>query len=75
MRMLKRHRLARGLSLKEIGTRLRVHTSTVGAWETGRNLPRPHLVPKLARILEIDPLELTRVMEPEPPQQPAKLAS
>lgn len=65
MRLLKRHRLAQGMSIAELAARLKVDASTVGAWETGRNNPRPKMYPKLARILGIDPLELTRIVEPE----------
>jgi transcriptional regulator with XRE-family HTH domain len=66
MRALKRHRLAKGLSMHDVASRLKVHVSTVGAWETGRNIPRAEIFPKLARVLGVDPLELTKIVEPEP---------
>lgn len=65
MRELKRHRLAKGMSMEKLAHRLGVATPTVGAWESGRNLPRPAIVPKLAQILDIDPLELTRIIAPD----------
>lgn len=64
MRELKRHRMAKGMSLESLASKLNVATSTAQAWESGRNLPRPKIVPKLARILGVKPLDLTRIMEP-----------
>lgn len=70
MRAFKRYRMARGLTLEAIAGKLGVATSTVGNWESGRNLPTSTIVPKLARVLEVDPLELTTIISPEPPPRP-----
>ncbi len=66
MRLFKRHRLAKGMTFEQMAGRLKVGVATVHAWESGRNLPRPDMIPKIARLLELDPLELTRVIAPEP---------
>lgn len=66
MRMMKRHRMAKGMTMNVLSRKLGVSVATVHAWESGRNLPRPDMVPKLARIFEIDPMELTRVISPDP---------
>lgn len=73
MRLLKRYRLSKGLTLTKLAGRLGVHVATVQAWEGGRNLPRPPMVPKLARVLEIDPMELTNVLAPEPAPLPGAI--
>jgi transcriptional regulator with XRE-family HTH domain len=65
MQMLKRYRLARGLSRKSLGSQLGVHHTTVATWESGRSIPRDRLFPKLAKILGVDPLELTKIIAPE----------
>lgn len=46
---IKNRRLQLGLSQKELAERIRVAQTTVGAWETERNVPR---LPMLARIAE-----------------------
>lgn len=66
MRMLKRHRIAQGLSLTALAKIVKVHVSTAQAWECGRNLPRPKHVPVLARALQVDPMELTQLISPDP---------
>lgn len=65
MTMLKRHRLAKGLTLRALGKRIGTSTAACSAWETGRNIPTPSVVPKLARVLGIEPMELTRLLSPE----------
>ena len=69
MNLLKRHRLAMGLTQTALAKRVGVVPSTVCFWESGRWIPKPHHFPTIARVLGIDPLELTRVIEPE--KQPA----
>jgi transcriptional regulator with XRE-family HTH domain len=62
--MLRRHRLAAGLTQTALAKRLKVVPSTVSLWESG-TIPSPEMIPKLARMLGIDPMTLTRVLEPE----------
>lgn len=70
MRLLKRHRLARGLTLKQLASTVGVDKSTVQAWETGRNTPRPRHIPRLAEIFEIEAMEITRLISPERTPRP-----
>lgn len=74
MRAFKRYRMARGYTLSDLAGKLKVATSTVAAWESGRNLPRPGQVPKIARLFEIDPIELTTIISPEPMPRPLPAA-
>lgn len=64
MTLLRRHRIARGLSQVQLAARLKVDQSTVSLWEAGQ-IPRPCMIPKLARMLGMDPMTLTRILEPE----------
>lgn len=65
MTMLRRSRLAAGLNQDEFARRVGVTQGTVSAWEAGENIPLPKFFPKIARILGIDPMELTRYVSPE----------
>lgn len=67
MTMLRRHRLAKGLSLAELAKRIGVSTAAVSTWETGRSLPKAKVVPKLARVLGLDPFELMDLLCPVSP--------
>jgi transcriptional regulator with XRE-family HTH domain len=48
-----------------IAKRLGVSNSAVSLWETGRSLPKPKHVPKLARLLGIDAMTLTKMLDPD----------
>lgn len=66
MTLLRRHRLAKGLSQTALAKKLHLKTpSTVSFWESGESVPSPKLIPKLARILGMDAMSLTRVIEPD----------
>lgn len=62
--LLRRHRLSRGLTQTALAKRLKVDPSTVSLWESGA-IPTARMIPKLARLLGIDAMTLTRVLEPE----------
>lgn len=64
MTMLKRHRLAKGLTLAEVGKRSGVTGAAVHTYETGQCLPRPKVIPKLARVLGLRPMELMQLLSP-----------
>lgn len=64
--LLRRHRLARGLTQTELADKLDVVPSTVCFWETRGSLPSPSLIPRLARILGINPIKLTKIIDPDP---------
>lgn len=64
MSTLKRHRLSKGWTQRQLASKVgRTHTA-VSLWESGKSLPDPDIFPKLARVLGIPPLELTKVIEP-----------
>ena len=65
MTLLKRHRLAKGMTLEKAASRIGVAYQTVGAWESGRHLPRPRYIGKLAQIYGIAPMDLTRILVPD----------
>lgn len=65
MNLLRRHRISRGLNQTDLAKKLGVVPSTVSFWESGDSIPAPKLIPKLARILGIGPMELTRVISPD----------
>jgi len=66
MTLLRRHRLARGLTQTALAKRLKLKTpSTISYWESGQSLPSPQWIPKLARVLGVDAMELTRIIEPQ----------
>lgn len=65
MTLLRRHRLAKGLSQTALAKKLNLKTpSTVSLWESGENVPRPKMIPKLARLLGVDAMELTKLIDP-----------
>lgn len=65
MTMLRRHRLAKGLTSAELAKRIGCSQAAVSTWETGRSLPTPKLFPKLARVLGIRAIRLTKLLSPE----------
>lgn len=62
--MLKRHRMAKGLSLRELARRIGVTTTACSNWETGKSKPRPRSVPKLASALDLNPMDLITLLTP-----------
>lgn len=65
MTLLRRHRIAKGMSQTALARKLKIVPSTVSLWESGSSIPKPEMIPKLARLLGMDAMELTRVIEPE----------
>lgn len=70
MTLLRRHRIAAGLDQSDIAKSLKVSVSAVSLWEAGKSIPKAKKIPKLARILGISAMALTRLIDPEP--EPAK---
>ena len=66
MSLLRRYRLARGLTQGQLADKVGVTPSAVSFWESGTTLPSPEMYPKLARILGVDAMELTKAVDPEP---------
>ena len=66
--LLRRHRLSKGWTQAKLSQKLGLKSpSTVSFWESGESLPSPSMIPKLARLLSIDAMELTRVLDPVAP--------
>lgn len=70
MTLLRRHRLAKGMSQTQLGKLVKRSPAAVSSWERGEFLPDAEVFPKLARALDIDPMELTRVISPLPTPTP-----
>lgn len=64
--LLRRHRLAKGLTQTALAKKLGVAPSSVSQWESGIFVPHARMIPLLARILEIDALTLTNVIDQPP---------
>lgn len=62
---LKKRRMARGWTQGDLARRVGVTTSRVSEWERGVGGIRPSKVPKLAKILRIDPMLLCRLIDGE----------
>lgn len=65
MTLLRRHRIAAGLTQAALARKLKVVPSTVSYWESGESLPSPEFIPPLARLLGVDAMTLTKIIEPE----------
>jgi transcriptional regulator with XRE-family HTH domain len=72
--LLRRHRVARGLTQTKLAGRLKVDPSAVSQWESGSTSPSPENTRKLARVLGIDAMTLTQIIEPELAQPKAGAA-
>ena len=57
---IKTLRLTKGLTQTELGEKLGMAYMAVFNWESGR-LPRPNKLPKIARILGVEPEELAKL--------------
>lgn len=66
MTLLKRYRLATGMSQREVARKLRVTNTAYSYWESGRNLPHPRHIRQLATVLAVNAMELTHILCPEP---------
>jgi len=66
MTMLRRLRMANGLTQADLADRLGVVPSTVSFWESGTTIPEPKRIPELAKVLGVSPFELTKYIAPEP---------
>ncbi len=66
MTQLRRYRLAAGLNQNDLASAMKVSDAAVSKWENGMSMPRGDKFKKLARILGINPIDLTRMLDPEP---------
>ena len=51
---LRRLRTEKGLSQKQLGSKLFIDQSTVARWESGIRLPEAAMIPRLAKCLDVD---------------------
>lgn len=49
-----------GLSLEDIGRSLKLTKNAISHWENGEFEPRPKFIPKLAKLLKMNPRNLVR---------------
>jgi transcriptional regulator with XRE-family HTH domain len=64
---LAERRKALGYSQESLAERMSVDRSTVARWERGTSEPQPFVRPKLARVLQVTPLELDGLLAPREP--------
>lgn len=62
MTYLKQRRLLAGKTQPDLGAELGVNQATVSSWETGRQMPRPHQLPALAKALDCTTDELLKAL-------------
>lgn len=71
---LVKRRRALGLSQEDFANATQTDRATVGRWERGENSPQPVHRPKLMRILQVDAVELDRLLSHEQAAEPSPLA-
>lgn len=59
---------ARGEDTVSLGEKLSVSSQAVGMWRSGKTIPGSRRLPKLAKILGVEPSDL---VDPSPGKQPA----
>ncbi len=65
MTLLRRYRLAAGMNQNDFASAVGVSNAAVSNWESGRNMPRGKKFKRIARVLGVQPIDLTRFIEPE----------
>lgn len=64
MTMLRRYRLSKGMSQQKLAKKLHVTHATVSQWESKGAKPHPKRYIKLAAFLGVDPMKLTKIIDP-----------
>lgn len=72
---LRAARLAAGLSQVQLATAIGTTRHEVGRWERGEFVPRPQMIPAVAAVVGLDPLELLDVDPVAPRLEDLRLAS
>lgn len=67
MRLLKRHRVATGMTIEQVAKKVGVSTGAVSGWENGTHGMTPKHLKKFAKLLGIHPIELSKIIEPDAP--------
>lgn len=65
VKALKRYMLAAGLNQKKLASRMNVTTGAVWQWCAGKSLPEAEKFPKLAKLLGVKPIDLTKLLDPD----------
>jgi transcriptional regulator with XRE-family HTH domain len=65
---LARHRIARGMTQRELARRLQVKPSAVCKWETGHARPEPKRIKELAEQLGVEPIRVAELLDVAPTQ-------
>lgn len=74
MNQLRRLRYAKGWTQAQLARAMGTSTAAVSAWENGKRIPWSKRFPKLAQVLGVDTMELTRIVDPrETPKQTSVL--
>lgn len=74
-RLVKRARLARNLQQKTVAERAGISTGYYGWVERGTRRPRPEVLARIARVLDIDPLDASRAAGYAPAALGAQIVS
>lgn len=56
--ILRRKRIELGLTQEQAASKLKVATSTIYDWESGNQWPRRKILPRIARVLQLETQEL-----------------
>lgn len=67
MRLLKRHRVATGMTIQQVAKKIGVSNGAVSGWENGTHGMTPKHLKRFARLLEMNPVELSKIIEPDAP--------
>ena len=67
MTLLKRYRLARGLTQRQVASRAKIKPASYSHYETGRQMPSAEVFPRLAKALGVEPFDLTKILDPDVP--------
>lgn len=65
MRLLKRHRIATGMTLSQVAKRVGVTVGAASGWENGTHGMTPKHLVKFARLLGMHPIALSKIIEPD----------
>ena len=61
---IKKCRKTKGLTQEQLAEKAQTSTNYLGSIETGKKYPSPQMMDKLAKALDINPLELFKIESP-----------
>lgn len=61
---IKKYRNTKGLTQEQLAEKAETSTNYLGSIETGKKYPSPQMIDKLAKALDINPLELFKKESP-----------